>query len=311
MVSYSASFLKISGLRLSRLAVGCSHFGTDVDRQEVRRIVSAALDTGVTLFDTADIYSKGESELALGQALSGRRHAAVIATKFGHDAVAQGASQGAIYLALDNSLRRIKTDYIDLYQLHAPDSATPVEETLSTLQELVKAGKILSYGICNVKLPELANFCRIARAQEGSALTTVQNPFNLLNYEHYETLRSSLKEFHVGLLASLPLARGLLGGRYRSVANVPAGHPLAGYKGLGYRNARTIALITRLLLAAEQLNRSPAQLALETILASDDTVSALVGVRSTSQLLSLVNINPTAMRQETTNYILGQRSSLY
>lgn len=310
MIDYSSRFLKTSGLWVSRLAVGSSHFGLGVSRKEVMHIVSTALDIGVNFFDTADVYGKGESEIALGRALYGYRHDVVIATKFGHDETARGASQTVMTQSLNNSLKRLNTDYIDLYQLHAPNLSTPIEETISTLQAWVKEGKIRSYGICNVKSSEIKHYCCTAQTMGGALLTSVQNPLNILNYPDYEEIKPSLKEFQLGLLASLPLARGLLGGHYRTVLDVPCTHPLSGYKGLGYRNIRTKNAIGRLMHAAKQLNRPPSVLALEVILASEDLVSVLVGISNSNQLLSLIDLNPSLIQQETIDYLLGRRPEL-
>ncbi|MDC9597415.1 aldo/keto reductase [Xenorhabdus anantnagensis] len=310
MIDSSSHFLKTIGLRVSRLAVGGSHFGVSVHRKDVMRIVSTALDMGVNFFDTADIYGKGESESALGDALYGRRHDVVIATKFGHDEAAKGASRKAMTQCLHNSLKRLKTDYIDLYQLHAPDPLTPAEETISTLQSWVKAGKIRCYGICNVKSSEIEHYCRIAQAMAGEPPASIQNPVNILNYQSYKEIQPSLKAFQLGALAALPLARGLLGGRYRSVLDVPQAHPLSGYKGLGYRNIRTKNAINRLMYAAKQLNRSPSLLALEVILASEGMVSVLVGINNPNQLFSLIDLNPSLLQQKTIDYVFGQRLAL-
>ncbi|MBD2813943.1 aldo/keto reductase [Xenorhabdus sp. Flor] len=310
MIDFSSHFLETIGLRVSRLAVGGSHFGVSACRKDVMRIVSTALDLGVNFFDTADIYGKGESESALGDAVYGRRHNVVIATKFGHDETARGASRVAMTQCLHNSLKRLKTDYIDLYQLHAPDPSTPVEETVSTLQLWVKEGKIRCYGICNVTLSEIEHYCNTAQAMGGILPACVQNPVNILNYQSYEEIRPSLNAFQLGLLAALPLARGLLGGRYRSVLDVPRTHPLSGYKGLGYRNVRTKKAIDRLIYAAQQLNRPPSVLALEVILANKDIISVLVGMSHADQLLSLADLNSSLLQQKTIDYILGRRLAL-
>ncbi|MBD1227877.1 aldo/keto reductase [Xenorhabdus griffiniae] len=310
MIDFSTHFLESIGLRVSRLAVGGSHFGVSTCRKDVMSIVSTALDLGVNFFDTADIYGKGESESALGDAVYGRRHHVVIATKFGHNEAVKGASRTAMTQCLHNSLKRLKTDYIDLYQLHAPDPSTPVEETISTLQLWVKEGKIRCYGICNVKPSEIEHYCNTAQAMGGMLPTSVQNPVNILNYQNYEEIQFSLNTFQLGLLASLPLARGLLGGRYRSVLDVPRTHPLSGYKGLGYRNVRTKKAIDRLIYAAQELNRPPSLLALEVILANRDITSVLVGMSHSEQLLSLADLNSSLLQKKTIDYILGRRLAL-
>ncbi|MBD2806150.1 aldo/keto reductase [Xenorhabdus sp. ZM] len=310
MIDFNSHFLETIGLRVSRLAVGGSHFGVSASRKDVMRIVSTALDFGVNFFDTADIYGKGESESALGDAVYGRRHRVVIATKFGHDEEAKGAGRAAMTRSLHNSLKRLKTDYIDLYQLHAPDPSTPIEETISTFQLWVKEGKIRSYGICNVRSSEIEHYCNTARAMGGILPTSIQNPVNILNYQGYEEIRSSLSTCQLGLLAALPLARGLLSGRYRSVLDVPRTHPLSGYKGLGYRNAHTKKIIERLIYAAQQLNRSPSVLALEVILSNKDIISVLVGMRHSEQLISLTELHPSLLQEQTIDYILGRRLSL-
>src|SRR5882724_2191613 len=178
-----------SGLLVSVVGLGCNNFGGRLDNERTRAVVDAAIDEGITLFDTADMYGRdGGSELALGEALRGRRDKVVLATKFGHQAAdmgygpAAGAKGGRKYirLAVENSLRRLRTDYIDLYQLHTPDPTTPIEETISALDELVTAGKVRYLGPSNLTGWQVADAAHKATQAGRTPFISAQNHWSLL-----------------------------------------------------------------------------------------------------------------------------------
>lgn len=223
-----------SGLRVSVLGVGCNAFGARVDQAGVDAIVGAALDAGITLFDTADVYQRGVSEEMLGRALASRRHEAVIATKFGMDV--QGlnghphrarASRRYVRAAVEGSLRRLGTDHIDLYQLHTPDRLTPVEETLSVLGDLVAEGKIGYVGCSNFSAWEVVDAVWVARTAGLPSYVSAQNEYSLYNRSAEAELVPACLHLGVGVLPYFPLAFGLLTGKYRRGEAAPDGSRLA------------------------------------------------------------------------------------
>jgi aryl-alcohol dehydrogenase-like predicted oxidoreductase len=180
--------------------------------------VHAALEEGITLFDTADIYGGGRSEEMLGAALKGRRDDVVIASKFGHSSGGAGGSGGSrrwIRIAVEASLRRLDTDWIDLYQLHTPDPATPIEETLETLTELVSEGKIRCAGSSNLPSWQIADADWVARSRGLTRFVTAQNAYSFLDRSVEEAVIPACAHFDVGMIPYTPLGNGLLTGKHR------------------------------------------------------------------------------------------------
>ena len=223
-----------SGLTVSVVGLGCNNFGARMADDEVPRVVHAALDAGVTLFDTADIYGHaGGSETLLGAALGRRRSEVVVATKFGMDM--QGAngpdwgvrgSRRYVRIAVEASLRRLGTDWIDLYQLHQPDPHTPIEETLAALTELVTEGKVRYLGSSNLAGWQVVDADWTARAGGFQAFVSAQNEYSWLNRGAETELVPALQHTGLGLLPYFPLARGLLTGKYRRGTAAPTGSRL-------------------------------------------------------------------------------------
>jgi aryl-alcohol dehydrogenase-like predicted oxidoreductase len=218
-----------SGLTVSVVGLGCNNFGR-IDLAATRAVVDAALDEGVTLLDTADIYGLGASEELLGQVLAGRRDDVVLATKFGMDmAGANGADWGArgsrryIRRAVEASLRRLATDYIDLYQYHAPDGITPVEETLAALSELVDEGKARYVGSSNLAGWQVVEAEYLARSAGAARFISAQNEYNLLDRAVEAELAPACLAYGVGILPFFPLANGLLTGKFRRDEPPPPG----------------------------------------------------------------------------------------
>src|ERR1700722_10513386 len=174
-----------STLQVSAVGVGCNNFGARIDQAAATAVVGAALDAGINFFDTADTYGDWTSETLLGRALGNRRHEVVVATKFGNRAppAPAGGSRPYVIGAVEASLRRLGTDYIDLYQMHNPDPETPIEETLGALDELVRTGKVRYVGHSNFTGPQIAEAHRIARGAGFSRFITAQNHYNLLERE--------------------------------------------------------------------------------------------------------------------------------
>ena len=227
--------LGLSGLTVSTVGLGCNNFGARMADEDVPAVVNAAIDTGITLFDTADVYGNaGGSEVLLGEALGSRRGEVIIATKFGSDMRgANGPDWGArgsrryIRIAVDNSLRRLGTDWIDLYQLHEPDPNTPIEETLAALTEIVAEGKVRYIGSSNLAGWEVIDADWTARTSGFEAFTSAQNEYSWLNRSVETELVPALEHTGQSLLPYFPLASGLLTGKYHRGEPAPAGTRLA------------------------------------------------------------------------------------
>lgn len=214
-----------SGLRVSAVGIGCNNFGR-LDLESSRKVVHRALDLGVTLFDTADVYgNRGGSEEQLGEILGPRRKDAILATKFGMPMGdgKTGASRRYIAEAVEASLRRLKTDWIDLYQLHRPDADTPIEETLSALDDLVRAGKVRHIGCSNLSPEQVKDAARVAHEKNFSPFICAQDEYSLLVRDPERALIPALKSEGMGLLPYFPLASGMLTGKYRHGGEIPAG----------------------------------------------------------------------------------------
>src|SRR5579859_6404483 len=226
-----------SGLMVSVVGLGCNNFGRRLDVPATRAVVDAALEAGITLLDTADIYGNGGgSELALGEVLTGRRDKVVLATKFGHQRAdmgygeAAGAKGGRAYIrrAVTESLRRLRTDYIDLYQLHTADPVTPVEETIAALGELIAEGKVRYIGHSNLSGWQLADAAHLAARAGRAPFISAQNHWSLLERQAETDVVSAAVHFGLGVLPYFPLANGLLTGKIRRGQPVPASSRLAG-----------------------------------------------------------------------------------
>ncbi len=229
-----------SGLVVSVVGLGTNNFGMKLDAGQSRAVVHAALDAGITLFDTADSY--GASEERLGAALEGRRDDVIIATKFGSDVRRRGNDNGEdwgargsrryIRRAVDSSLRRLRTEWIDLYQLHRPDPGTRIDETLATLDDLVREGKVRYLGSSNFAGWQVADAEWTARSRGFERFVSAQNEYNLLERRAEADLLPALEHYRIGLLPYYPLANGLLTGKYRRDAPPPPGSRLVGRESL-------------------------------------------------------------------------------
>jgi aryl-alcohol dehydrogenase-like predicted oxidoreductase len=219
-----------SGLRVSVVGLGCNNFGWRLDDEQTRRVVHAALEAGITLFDTAESYGDGESERFLGRAVAGRRAEVVIATKFGggRGTKPPGGSAENVRRAIDGALERLGTDYVDVYQYHRPDGMTPIEETLGALDELVQAGKVRHVGSSNFSAAEVHGAEELAQSRGLSRFISAQNHYSLLERQAEDELVPELEQLGIGLLPYFPLASGLLTGKYRRGGPAPAGTRLAG-----------------------------------------------------------------------------------
>jgi aryl-alcohol dehydrogenase-like predicted oxidoreductase len=211
-------------LDVSVVGLGCNNFGRRVDVEGTRAVVDAALEVGVTFFDTAESYGDGKSEAFLGEALQGRRDRVVLATKFGGAPAEGRGSRDEIRKALEGSLERLQTDYVDLYQHHREDRATPLAETIEALEELVREGKIRAYGTSNYSPAKLGEAAGLA----GEAYVSEQSEYSWLERDAEEKLLPTCRRLGLGFIPYFPLASGLLTGKYRRGEAAPEGTRLHG-----------------------------------------------------------------------------------
>ncbi|MBT2468306.1 aldo/keto reductase [Streptomyces sp. ISL-66] len=280
-----------SGLQVSAIGLGCNNFGGRLDARATRSVVDAALDAGITLLDTADIYGgRGGSETHLGEALKGRRDQVVLASKFGFDGVdmgygpAAGSRGGRAYVrrAVEESLRRLQTDHIDLYQLHSPDPAVPVAETLAALTELVAEGKIRYFGHSNFSGWQLAEAAHVARETGAAPFVSAQNEWSLLQRSAERELVPAALHYGVGVLPYFPLANGLLTGKIRRGAPVPAGSRLEGRD--AYLTDERLDTVEALAALAEMHGRTVLELAIGWLSAQPGCASVIAGATSAEQV---------------------------
>jgi len=230
-----------SGLEVSAVGLGCNNFGGRIDADATAAVLEAALEAGVTFFDTADIYGgAGASERLMGEALAGRRDEYLIATKFGMDMKGAGGepeeprgSREYIRWAVEGSLRRLRVERIDLYQYHQPDGTTPIAATLAALDELVREGVVGAIGCSNFSAAELEEAERVAREQGLARFVTLQNEYSLLERGIEADMAPACERLGVSILPFFPLAKGLLSGKYRRGEPGPRGTRLASGKPAG------------------------------------------------------------------------------
>lgn len=277
-----------SGLKVSVVGLGCNNFGGRLDLDRTREVVDAALDAGITFFDTADVYgNKGGSEDLLGQVLAGRRDQVVLATKWagdmGYGPVA-GAPGGRSYIrrAVEASLRRLRTDYIDLYQMHRPDPDTPIAETLAALDELVKEGKVRYIGHSNFKGWQLAEAAHVAGELGVTPFVSAQNHWSLLERSAEKDVVEAASHYGVGVLPYFPLANGLLTGKVRRGAPVPENSRLAGRD--GYVTESKLDRVEALIAWAEARGRSLLEVAIGGLAAYPECGSVIAGATTAEQV---------------------------
>jgi len=229
-----------TGLRVSLVGLGCNNFGGRIDLEATRKVVHKALDCGITLFDTADAYGeRGGSETLLGEVLRERRKDIVLATKFGlpmdDSGRLQGGSRGYIMRAVEASLKRLKTDWIDLYQLHRYDPSTPIEETLRALDDLVRQGKVRHIGCSNLPAWRVVEAQWTAKTEHLHAFASCQDEYSLVMREVEADLLPMMQAYGMSLLPYFPLASGLLTGKYEKNAPLPQGARLTNTQRLADR----------------------------------------------------------------------------
>jgi aryl-alcohol dehydrogenase-like predicted oxidoreductase len=284
---------RIGSLDVTVVGIGCNNFGRDLDAEATRQIVSAALDQGITFFDTADSYGvpKTTSETILGEILRAHRHEVVIATKFGRtlDEKRGGARATYVKSATEASLRRLQTDYIDLLQLHIPDISTPIEETLSALGELVAEGKVREIGASNFSAEDLRLAAKAADAHGLNSFVSTQAELSLLHRTPAAELLDECERLDVKLLPFRPLFNGLLTGRYRTGSLASANGRIGGKsvearaKILSDANLTAVELLTSY---AEARGHSLLELAFSWLLGHLMVPSVIAGVSSDRQVKS-------------------------
>ena len=268
-----------SGLRVSLAGLGCNNFGGRIDADATNAVVAAALDVGITLFDTADIYGGARSEELLGRALGSHRDKVIVATKFampmGDDPLSAGGSRRYVMRAVEASLRRLGTDYIDLYQMHGPDITTPIEETLDALNDLVHQGKVRYSGCSNFSGWQIADADWTARTRGFSRFVSAQNEWSLLNRAVEREVVPACKQFDLSVLPYFPLAGGALTGKYRRGEAPPKGSRHAGDNGQRWLTDKNFTRIEALEKAAGELGHTVGELA-HAWLASQRTVCSVI-----------------------------------
>ena len=220
----------IGSLSVSLVGIGCNNFGGRIDAAATQAVVDAALDEGINLFDTADIYGGTLSEELLGKALGSRRDDVIIATKYGMGdgtKLPAGASAASVAAAVEGSLRRLGTDRIDLYQLHLPDDKTPIDETLEAMDRLVRDGKVIEIGCSNFDGPRLDDAASAAEKHGTARFVSVQNELSLLRRRGEADLLASAERHDLAILPYFPLASGMLTGKYQRGASAPPGTRLS------------------------------------------------------------------------------------
>jgi aryl-alcohol dehydrogenase-like predicted oxidoreductase len=280
-----------SGLQVSVVGLGCNNFGNRTDREGSRKVIDRAIELGITLFDTADIYgNRGGSETILGEVLGRRRDDIVLATKFAgpmDDAgMLKGASRRYIVQAVEASLRRLRTEWIDLYQVHFPDPATPMDETLAALDDLVHAGKVRYIGCSNHPAWRVADAQWIARDRGLTPFVSAQDEYSLLVRGVEKELLGALTHFGLGLLPYFPLASGMLTGKYQRAAPLPEGSRMTKNPGLAerYLTDANHARVDALRAFCEQRGHALLDLAFSWLLARPAVASVIAGATKPEQL---------------------------
>ncbi len=290
-----------SGLQVSVVGLGCNNFGMRCDYDQSEKVVHAAIDAGITLFDTADVYGgQGKSEEFLGRILKGKRDSVVVATKWGmkmgEGPHKSGGSRKYIMAAVEDSLRRLQTDYIDLYQLHRPDPQTPMEETLRALDDLVRQGKVLYLGASNYAAYRLMESLWVADRHGLARFVSFQPEYSLVQRSIEREHVPLCTKFGLGIIPWSPLAGGFLSGKYKRGEEPPPNSRLAKWRDRlpAADQDRHWGVLATLNEVAAALSVSPSQVALAWVLQRPGVTSAIFGARNPEQLED--NVNAAALK---------------
>ncbi|HXD75220.1 MAG TPA: aldo/keto reductase [Vicinamibacterales bacterium] len=283
---------KIGSLSVSVVGLGCNNFGMTIDEKQTDAVVNAALDAGITFFDTADIYGGTNSERFLGKALATRRNEAVVATKFGlraNDDFPGGAKPEYVRKACDASLKRLNIERIDLYQLHKPDPSTPIADTLAAMKELVKTGKVREIGCSNFS---------VAQLREAGEFVSVQNEYSLLHRDPEPDVLPECARTGRAFLPYFPLANGMLTGKYTKGAAPPKGTRMQMSWAAAALTDRNFAIVEGLKKIAEQRGHSMLELAFSWLLRHDAVASVIAGATKPEQVRANANAGGWKMSTE-------------
>jgi len=276
---------KIGSLTVSVAGLGCNNFGWRIGLDETKAVLAAALDAGVNLLDTADMYGAGQSEEFMAAALAGRRKEVVLATKFGFEMAPGKAGAGPKYVkeACEASLRRLKTDWIDLYQLHKPDPATPIADTLGALDDLVRLGKVREIGCSNFSTAQLREAEAASKQSGGARFVSIQNEYSLLQRGPEAEVIPECRRLGLAFIPYFPLANGLLSGKYRKGQPLPANS--RGKDGWGPKifNDRNMDLVESLIAFAETRHHTLLELAISWLAARETVASVITGAKTPEQ----------------------------
>ena len=278
-----------SGPKVSCVGLGCNNFGVRLDFEATRAVVHKALELGVTLFDTADSYGgRGGSEAFLGRILGPRRADVVLATKFGwpmdKEETLKGASRRYIMTAVEASLKRLQTDWIDLYQQHVPDPATPIDETLRALDDLVRQGKVRHIGCSGFTSGEIDAALQTSTRENLAAFVSCQGQYSLLARDVEKELMPALERHGLALIPFAPLANGMLTGKYRAGAPLPVNTRLTNRASPRYLNDANWQVLEKLRAFCESRGRSVLKLAFSWLLAHPAVPSVIAGAMTPEQL---------------------------
>jgi aryl-alcohol dehydrogenase-like predicted oxidoreductase len=275
----------IGSLRVSVVGLGCNNFGRRIDDQATQAVVHAALDAGVTFFDTADIYGDGKSEEFLGRALGARRSDVIVASKFGMAMEGKrGAKPEYVRAALEASLRRLGTDHIDLYQLHEPDPRTPIADTLATLDTLVRAGKVKEIGCSNFSADQLRE-AHVTGRTGAARFVSVQNQYSLLRRDPEKGVLDECVREGLAFIPYFPLASGLLTGKHRKGSPTPEGTRLSdGPRRQELLTESNLEIVERLIAFASSRGRTLLELAVSWLLSRPAVASVISGATRPEQV---------------------------
>ncbi len=278
----------IGSLNVSIVGLGCNNFGRRADYDASLKVIDAALDAGINFLDTADIYGGGESESFIGRALEGRRDQVIIATKFGHEVAGQGKGASAEYIriAAEASLRRLNTDYIDLYQLHTPDPDVPIAETLGALNDLVQAGKVREIG-CSNFTAEMLREAESAVMPGAARFVSVQNHYSMLTRGDEAAVLPECERLNIAYLPYFPLERGLLTGKFRLGQPIPDGTRLTG--NIEFVTDEKLVYVEKLIaFANEHGGHNILELAFSWLLTRPQIASVIAGAMTHEQVFNNV-----------------------
>jgi aryl-alcohol dehydrogenase-like predicted oxidoreductase len=280
---------RIGTLEVSVVGLGCNNFGWKIDESATRRVIDASIASGVNFLDTSDTYGKTKSEEMIGRALKGKRASVIIATKFGKpvDPTRTGARPEYVHQACNDSLRRLDTDYIDLYQLHAPDPTVPIADTLGALDELVKAGKVREIGCSNFSAEQIREADDASQRGHLARFVSVQNHYNMLRRDDEADAIPECERLGIAYLPYFPLESGLLTGKYRLGKGAPAVTRIAEGGSLAAKfTEHNLATIEGLIAFAEAGKHTLLELAVSWLLRYSVVASVIAGATRPDQAVA-------------------------